>query len=367
MMKVSLFIILPILLSSCSTMQPRVPASEGFFKIMPGTPEDKVKNSVVKIEVPMKVNFHATEYEKPTIDKNGTVITSSPFGRLIPTAERCKKKSYRSYNYAKEACEILDKGGSLDKPIPVKFAATGFFSNKFGNILTAKHLVSDCETYYEGKVPFRCPNLKITFKNNKGETIVEQGATIAYWSKGEPGKEGDYAILKINESPNSWLKTCQYPLRPGTEVFAIGYPVTSDRVNTEGKGYKNADGTIRISKGQIISPNWNKIRKVEGDDDVKTLRKKYIFSNVDAVGGNSGGPLVTETGCVIGNMTRALIQGGPTSLRNLNTEYYINKENPVWTMKNSVICEELYDSGLTYLIDGCSSDEKNETDHSSEY
>lgn len=108
-------------------------------------------------------------------------------------------------------------------------------------------------------------------------------------------KSSDVAICKLASDPTDKIQARAFEIHDnvevGTNVYAIGYPFTSDFVNTEGK-YDYKDSTVTkgiISKSQLTY-------------GAATQERQFFTYLIDAdiTNGNSGGPLITEEGYIIG-------------------------------------------------------------------
>lgn len=108
-------------------------------------------------------------------------------------------------------------------------------------------------------------------------------------------RSSDVAICKLASDPTEKIQARALKLHDdievGTNVYAIGYPFTSDYANTEGK-YDYKDSTVTkgiVSKSQLTY-------------GIATQERQFFTYLIDAsiTHGNSGGPLVTEDGYIIG-------------------------------------------------------------------
>ena len=108
-------------------------------------------------------------------------------------------------------------------------------------------------------------------------------------------KSSDVAICKLASDPTDKIQARSFEIHDnvevGTGVYAIGYPFTSDFANTEGK-YDYKDSTVTkgiISKSQLTY-------------GAATQERQFFAYLIDAdiTNGNSGGPLITEEGYIIG-------------------------------------------------------------------
>lgn len=267
-------------------------------------------------------------------------------GTWAPSKANCDNRNYLAFNYFEDACAYFQKSGRSGT-IPVKSSGSGYFSHSSGKIVASKHLVGSCKLFFKGKFPFHCPLLTIQVHRN-GEDQTVKGANILAWSSADGGQSSiDYALLDVDLVPDRILRACEneYHHRNILEIF--GFPITTHR-STD--GYKNADGSLRVSQGQILYVANNLFEKE--DLPPAQIKNNYLFTDADAVIGNSGGPALTKEDCVAGIATRASNQGTPLS-QNLNTNYMISANNPVWISRSTRMCEELNLLNLSRFVVGC--------------
>jgi S1-C subfamily serine protease len=181
-----------------------------------------------------------------------------------------------------EACEscrgercnctwVLNSKREIEKPVAAQAPArprpkqpsvrgTCFAIARSGHILTAEHVVSGVS------------DLTVQFP---GGPVLD--AKVAASSR-----EDDVAILTVDAETPDYLPLSRTSAiaRPGTRVFTIGFPM----VDMLGSDSKFTDGSVSSLSGH------------DGDPHVLQM-------TVPIQPGNSGGPVVTETGFVIGIVT----------------------------------------------------------------
>ncbi len=143
----------------------------------------------------------------------------------------------------------------------VTVAATGFFVSPAGHILTARHVVEQAARveviHNEQSYPAR--------------VILQDEST-------------DVAVLKIEAGESSCLPLASSAaVKPGDPVFTVGFP----QVSVQGMEAKFTEGSISALSGMGNSPRFFQI-------------------SVPVQPGNSGGPLVNETGEVVGMIVSRL-------------------------------------------------------------
>lgn len=117
--------------------------------------------------------------------------------------------------------------------------------------------------------------------------------SVLYPTKSTDPEYPDYAIIKAEKIvPGRIALPLQRAdeIPDGSKVFSIGYPGSADRVLNGKTYYRGSIGASSIADG-IIS---RRLRLAETNDT-------YLLSHTAKMtGGNSGGPLVAESGVVIG-------------------------------------------------------------------
>jgi len=172
---------------------------------------------------------------------------------------------------AQKVINVAEKSTYRVVNFNAKGAGTGFFINSDGYFITNNHVV-------EG---FRRGQLMILNKYNKYENIKVV--------KTYPKK--DIAILKIMKYSESGYLKLHNPsdIKKGHVSYSLGYPGGSDLV---GDSDAHLDSTIK-------SGDVSKIFKASSRDPFPN-GYKLIETSSDINGGNSGGPLLSRIGTVIG-------------------------------------------------------------------
>jgi S1-C subfamily serine protease len=137
-----------------------------------------------------------------------------------------------------------------------------------GIILTNLHVVQGAET------------IQVTFSDGMATTASIKGM--------QP--ENDLAVLQAHKIPDDMIAATMRStadLRPGDQVMAVGYPF--------GIGPSASSGIVSGLKRSFRSP--------EGKQDNRPEMSNLIQFDAAANPGNSGGPLVTMDGEVVGIVT----------------------------------------------------------------
>jgi len=189
---------------------------------------------------------------------------------------------------AVEVAQIAQKATFRIVNLAAQGTETGFLINDKGYVITNNHVT---EGYQQGK-------LLVLNKYNKYEAVKVV--------KTYPNQ--DITILKIENYTDGEFLKLQSPelIQKGHASFSLGYPGGSDIV---GDDDALQDSTIKSGDVSKI------LTTSSGDGDFPT-GYKLIETSSDINGGNSGGPLLSRLGTVIGintfksNDTATLVTGG---------------------------------------------------------
>jgi hypothetical protein len=148
---------------------------------------------------------------------------------------------------------------------------TGFVINKSGYLITNHHVV---EGYVDGQLV--AINKFIEFKDLKVIKLY---------------KEKDIAILKINNYNFEHFVNLRTPenIIKGEEVYSLGYPGGSDLV-----------GGSTILSAKIKSGDISDLPITSANETNRPANFKYIETSAFVNPGNSGGPLLSNSGSVVG-------------------------------------------------------------------
>ena len=142
-------------------------------------------------------------------------------------------------------------------------SGTGFFVSKDGYLITNQHVVAGAT------------EIEVTMHDGKKlpATVVSSDSS------------NDVALLKVEASTTPLSIVSATNVKKGMEVFTLGFPV----VGIQGQEQKATYGRINALSG------------IQGDI-------RYFQIDVPIQPGNSGGPLITDDGQVIGIITASLNQ-----------------------------------------------------------
>jgi len=198
-------------------------------------------------------------------EKNNTLEGNNKI-KLSETLKEIFDKAERFTLFGEETAQRVDKyfasiksnyqGGNLysDEEVIKAASGTGFFISSSGHILSNNHVVDSCQNvklHYQGSV-----------KNLKTLSV---------------DRINDLALLKANIKPTNYLSLAQEDAGILKEVIVAGFPFG-----------KNISSQMKVTKGIISS--------LSGFGD------NYSQIQIDAAlqPGNSGGPIVDDSGNVVG-------------------------------------------------------------------
>ena len=176
-------------------------------------------------------------------------------------------KKNQAQEDAKETKRVLGPSSELLAPLPKAQThfrhGTGFFINAQGLMVTNLHVVENAKS------------ILVTTKGQSKNSAVLLGSDARC----------DLAVLKVSLSAPNWLSLHRSVkrVRRGTEVMTVGFP----QVNLQGQEPKVTSGLISSLSGVA--------------DDAK-----FFQISVPIQPGNSGGPLVSRDGLVVGVVTAKL-------------------------------------------------------------
>jgi len=137
---------------------------------------------------------------------------------------------------------------------------TSFFVSSDGYLLTNHHVIDGCEQM-----------LILTADGEYPARVVDSN------------QEVDLALLKVNKSGMPFAPFAAWLPEPGDTAYAVGYPLLGEL-----RGIKISDGIVSGLSGQ-------------GGDETR------LQLSVPLQPGNSGGPVLDETGLVIGVVSSKLV------------------------------------------------------------
>ena len=176
---------------------------------------------------------------------------------------------------------------------------TGFFISTNGYLITNAHVVRDKTTY--------------AIRDLRGQFYRAQLVSQ------DSGK--DLALLKIDASVPALMVGDSTKVKKGQHVFAVGFP----QISIQGNESKITDGIISSFSGLRDNDRWFQI-------------------SVPIQGGNSGGPLVTESGMVVGVVVASV------NVAKFYSTVGDLPQNVNFAIKSSVVLDFLADQRITNLV-----------------
>jgi S1-C subfamily serine protease len=176
-----------------------------------------------------------------------------------------------------------------------KASGSGFAATSDGYIVTNEHVIDGCNQVY----------LIYQERLKRAKVLLEDAAA-------------DVAILKINGNTPAYIKGSEADLTLGMEVLAAGFPL-QDMLGS----------AIKITDGIISSDS---------------VSHGMFQHSAPTQPGNSGGPLISRTGEVVGIVTAVLNPGADYNPQNVNfavptrvIQERLNRVNVSWELTNNEI------------------------------
>ncbi|MGI6025763.1 MAG: trypsin-like peptidase domain-containing protein [Candidatus Scatomorpha sp.] len=158
--------------------------------------------------------------------------------------------------------------------------------------------------------------------------------TVLYASS---GMYPDYAVLRAGEAPEGRvalpLLADDADVEVGDNVYALGYPGSSDE--TEGGAYGNSL-VADVDDVTVTSGVVSRFSEGTGMGNTRLIQHDAQINH-----GNSGGPLIDESGAVIGINTYGI--GGDASTGDVNSYY---------SVRISYVRDKLDELGISYDVAG---------------
>jgi len=296
--------------------------SEGLFSPsslrVPGVPEDRLCASLVRI-LPRTIlvfDIVATEEEANAKAKNEAQSDGSEHWYRYFTPKdlaRASDPTFAMGMVTHEFARAALTGASFPATVPLDGAGTGFSVGPSGYVLTNYHMVTSeihnasreagalhhevrCRTL-RAQIAVRAEGGAWTWRDAREVYLVSNPpsdrAIVANGDRHELRE--DTALLRVVPSPQDFLTLSDAPPSVGAKVWMAGFPLRSARppASLAALDYRNADGTLRISAGEVTS----------------TELPSYFTTNLDGSMGNSGSPTFAADGRVAGLFSRATGDG----------------------------------------------------------
>jgi S1-C subfamily serine protease len=213
-----------------------------------------------------------------------------------------------------EFANAIEAGATLPVTVPLDGGGGGFAISSAGLVLTDYHLVTS-EIGNHGRSAgaigneVRCKTLRVQYARRVGAAqwawhdadavrlVSNPPEAPAVRDRGDGTGEllEDIALLRIDPAPAAWLELDPVAPAVGTRVWMAGFPLRTARPAAARAqvGYADADGTLRVSTGRITAID----------------AAGYFSTDCDGSMGNSGSPVMGESGRVLGVFSRATGDG----------------------------------------------------------
>lgn len=293
--------------------------SEGFFLPseipIPGLPVDRLCAAMVRIlpRTTLVLDIMATSEEAVARARNETLPDGSECWYRFFTPQdvaRINDPLFHTGMVRHEFSGAVRDGLSFPATVPLDGGGSGFAISPDGLVVTNYHLVTaeilaharedgvighevECRTL-RAQIASRNEAGAFVWRDAKSIWLVSNPPTARAVQMDENGRRHlreDTALLRIDPCPSDYLVLSERAVAISEQVWMAGFPLRSARAKgaLRSAGYTDADGTLRVSSGQVVA--------CDGDD--------YFVSDADGSMGNSGSPVLDRTGRVVGMFSRA--------------------------------------------------------------
>jgi S1-C subfamily serine protease len=172
----------------------------------------------------------------------------------------------------------------LDGEIAEESSGTGFFISPDGQVATSWHVISAMKSVAGIAVPLRPCSVQVILRSGKRDQKVLPARLLAV------DAAADLAILKVEAREHPWLPLgSTRPLVETAPLWVLGFPL--------GRMFSV------LQRGPELSVNGGTVSSLRHDDLGKL---KSIQFDAVVIKGNSGGPVITPRGEVVGIANIAL-------------------------------------------------------------
>ena len=200
-------------------------------------------------------------------------------------------------------------GATFPVTVPLQGGGSGFAIDARGHVLSNYHLVIAEVGHYQREDGARdaevlCRSVGAQIAERDGRGGWRWRDADAVWLVSNPPAaraleadatgllhpREDTALLRVEPAPASFLRLSTRDVATGDAVWMAGFPLRSAR-SAEARrtlGYADADGSLRVTHGRVTG----------GD-------ARYFEADLDGSAGNSGSPIMDDTGRVVGMFSRA--------------------------------------------------------------
>ena len=284
-------LVLPILLSSCAQNSGIVSMGDGSYMVSRQAATGFTGMGTLKADA-LKEAFQQCLQENKSVEVTRTIDAQPPFilGNFPKTEVFF-------------SCVAKQEDGNSSKSDFIESSGTGFVISEFSHVVTNEHVVRSCRT--------------INIMTSEG---TKEASLLA------SDKNNDLAVLII---PNhSWQKFAKlrpgYDVKVGEDITVVGYPLG----DILGSNVKATSGTISSTTG------------IGNDTGMYQI-------SAPIQPGNSGGPLLDDSGNVIGvvtsklndlalvNLTGTVPQNVNFAIKNMTVFSFLSANNVNFNTTNS--------------------------------
>lgn len=297
--------------------------AEGMFHPVelrvPGVPVARLCAAMVRIlpKTTLVLAIAATADEARNGSRNETQPDGSETWHRCFTADdvvRAHDPEFAMGMVRHEFATAVKAGATFPVTVPLDGGGTGFAISPGGDVLTNYHLAVG-EILHRGREggvldrPVRCKSLRAQIAQRRDDGTWQWQDAREVWLVSNPSAaraleadatgllhpREDTALLRVEPAPAAHLPLSDRLARIGERVWMAGFPLRSARPADARRAhrYEDADGTLRVSAGQVTD--------VDGAN--------YFATDLDGSMGNSGSPVLDESGGVIGMFSRATGNG----------------------------------------------------------
>jgi S1-C subfamily serine protease len=297
--------------------------SEGFFHLdqlhVPGVTSEGLCGAMVRIlpRTILVLGLAQTAEAARNQARNESLPDGSECWYRFFTAEdvsRVNEPEFAMGMVRHEFARVVKSGAHFPATIPLEGGGSGFAISAAGHVLTNYHLVTSEVAGYRrqdgatgSEVLCKSLRAQVAYRIDAGHwewrdaTSVwlvsnpPEARAIRQHSDGSSHLREDTALLRVDPSPTSHLRLSDRTVEVSEQLWMAGFPLRSARSgqSLETHGYSDANGTLRLSSGRVLSVD------PEG----------YFTSDVDGSMGNSGSPVIDAHGLVVGMFSRATGDG----------------------------------------------------------
>jgi S1-C subfamily serine protease len=215
---------------------------------------------------------------------------------------------------------IFDFGGA-GEAMQRQGSATGFLVDSAGWVLTNRHVAEPWSTD-DGLAMLRQDGWDVEPRFTTLQIYFPPGDRSYAMQVQRTSKQADVAILRTEEVPADvpvlQLAGERYLSPPGEEIVFIGYPTGVHNLMFRVPGEERSEILQQVGEGPVNLARElgrrNQIQPLVTGGSISDTTTTELIHTAEATGGGSGGPLITNSGSVVGihyAAVRSPIEGDP--------------------------------------------------------